>query len=203
MSTRRKQKSPAANTPHHPLRIIAGQWRGRKLDFPAIEGLRPTPDRVRETLFNWLAADIAAARCLDLFAGSGALGFEALSRGAAFSCFVDSATAATDQIQASLALLSCDTANCHALTATQWLQQFNPAVDSPFDIIFLDPPFGKKLLTDTVELIHRQDVSTAHGIIYMETGSDEAMVTLPDDWQLHREKIAGQVCYRLFRRQSA
>src|SRR5438128_11334310 len=102
-SDRRDNRSAADGE----LRIIGGEWRGRKLRFPALPGLRPSPDRVRETLFNWLAPEIYGARCLDLFAGSGALGLEALSRGAAFCQFVDSAALATQRIEQHLTLLSC------------------------------------------------------------------------------------------------
>src|SRR5690349_6524231 len=115
------------------LRIIGGQWRGRKLHFPALPGLRPSPDRVRETLFNWLAPTLAGSRCLDLFAGSGALGLEALSRGAQQCWFVDSANAACRRIQEHLTLLQCVDACVFNAEASQWLQR-RPQ-DSAFDVV--------------------------------------------------------------------
>ena len=122
---------------HSQLRIIGGQWRGRKLAFTPEDGLRPTADRVRETLFNWLAADIHGARCLDLFAGSGALGLEALSRGAAHCDFVDHSSRACRQIETHLALLeAADRGHCHPVGAEPFLRGAQQA----YDIVFLDPP---------------------------------------------------------------
>ena len=117
------------------LRIIGGKWRGRKIKFPDIEGLRPTPDRVRETLFNWLSPVIIGAKCLDLFAGSGALGFEALSRGASKTVFVDSNNLVTQQLQYNQQLFQCSDIEIHKMSAEQYLQ----TTEKSFDIIFLDP----------------------------------------------------------------
>ena len=181
------------------LRVIGGQWRGRKLAFPTAEGLRPTPDRVRETLFNWLAPNISGSHCLDLFAGSGALGLEALSRGANFCCFIDTTAAASQQITSNLALLQCDTASTHNIQAAHWLEQFDPASDQAFDIIFLDPPFGKNLAETCIELIEQKQLLRHNGLIYLETHRDEILPAIPPHWQLHREKTAGQVSYRLYR----
>ncbi len=184
------------------LRIIGGQWRGRKLRFPPLPGLRPSPDRVRETLFNWLAPEIAGARCLDLFAGSGALGLEALSRGAGYCQFVDSASAATQRIQQHLALLSCGDANASAANAAQWLRA-NPAQSAPFNIVFLDPPFRQNLLGECCGLLESEHWLAPDALIYLEAGADEALPTLPSNWSVHRDKKAGQVAYRLFRRSTA
>ena len=184
------------------LRIIGGQWRGRKLRFPALPGLRPSPDRVRETLFNWLAPEIAGARCLDLFAGSGVLGLEALSRGAGHCQFIDSATAATRRIQEHLTLLSCAAATISVGDASQWLRS-PPAVIAPFNIVFLDPPFRQNLLGDCCALLESEHWLTPHALIYLEAGADEPLPALPSNWSLHRDKKAGQVAYRLFRRQAA
>jgi 16S rRNA (guanine966-N2)-methyltransferase len=196
-SSRNHPKSPLRKSANQ-LRIIGGQWRGRKLQFPSVDGLRPTPDRVRETLFNWLAPDIQGARCLDLFAGSGALGLEALSRGASFCCFVDASPPATRQIAANLEALACDRATLHSITALSWLQQFDPNQHPPFDILFLDPPFGQNLLAKCLEVIAQNPVLSPDGLAYMETGQHEPLPTLPPGWQLHREKNAGQVSYRLY-----
>lgn len=175
------------------LRIIAGQWRGRKISFANSEGLRPTSDRVRETLFNWLAPVIANANCLDLFAGSGALGFEALSRGAAHVDLIDSSPIVFRQLQENLRLLKGN--------GNVWLDQAqNKLRQCPerYDIVFLDPPFSQSLLAPCIELIEHYQLLSTNAWVYVETGRRELLPSLPTHWQLHREKVAGQVCYRLF-----
>ena len=177
------------------LRIIGGQWRGRKLRFTPAEGLRPTGDRVRETLFNWLAADIHGARCLDLFAGSGALGLEALSRGAAHCDFVDTSAPALRDIADHLATLEAtDRARCHRQAATEFLAQN----EGPWDLLFLDPPFGKGLLESTLDILETKSALEPGALVYIESGKQEALPSLPAAWSLHREKLAGEVSYRLF-----
>jgi 16S rRNA (guanine966-N2)-methyltransferase len=191
-SNRNKQQS-------NQLRIIGGQWRGRKLSFPTLEGLRPTPDRVRETLFNWLNSAVPGARCLDLFAGSGALGLEAVSRGAAHTDLVDSAAAVCQQLNQHLQTLGTSKARAHQATAVQWLQQRGANSTAGYDIIFLDPPFHQQLAAHCIELIDQHQLLAPTAWVYLEMNSDEAMPALPANWQAHREKNAGQVCYRLFR----
>ena len=181
------------------MRIIGGEWRGRKLLFADAEGLRPTTDRIRETVFNWLAPEIAGARCLELFAGSGALGLEALSRGAGFSCFIDTSAAAIQQINSNLERLDCDCAATYCMTASQWLGQFAPATEKAFDVVFLDPPFGKGQMAACLELIEQKHLLNDNGLAYLETPRDEALPAISSRWQLHREKTAGQVSYRLYR----
>ena len=192
----RKRNAPSAEGQ---LRIIGGTWRGRKLTFPALEGLRPTPDRVRETLFNWLAPVIPGAHCLDLFAGSGALGLEALSRGAGQVDFVDAAPVAVKQLQSNLDLLKSD---CGQVSHAQ-AQQFLSNCAGAYDVIFLDPPFGMGLLEQCVPLLQRPGLLKQKVWVYIETGRDEQLPTLPSCWRLHREKTAGQVCYRLYAVESA
>jgi 16S rRNA (guanine966-N2)-methyltransferase len=199
LSNTRKKSAPKSHKHSNQLRIIGGQWRGRKLSFPTTEGLRPTADRVRETLFNWLSPSISGANCLDLFAGSGALGLEALSRGASACCFVDTAPAATQHIAANLSLLQCDTAITHTTQAAHWLEQLDPASSEAFDIIFLDPPFGKNLAEKCLALIDQKQLVRNDGLVYLETNRDEALPATPSHWQLQREKTAGQVSYRLYR----
>lgn len=199
MSKHRNHPRPPHHKQQNQLRIIGGQWRGRKLPIPQLEGLRPTTDRVRETLFNWLATEIPGARCLDLFAGSGALGLEALSRGASFSCFIDTATPAIQQIDSNLALLDCNTAATYPMAATQWLKQFDGSSQQAFDIIFIDAPFGKNLVAECLQLIDQQSLLSSNSLVYLETNRDEATPAIPEQWQLHREKTAGQVSYRLYR----
>jgi len=129
------------------LRIIGGEWRSRRLKFPALDGLRPTMDRVRETVFNWLQFDVEGARILDAFAGSGALGFEALSRGAKEVIFLEKHPNAAIQLKENLQLLQAKNAQVWAGDALVWMEQ-NP---EPFDLVFLDPPFGKDLLNPAIE----------------------------------------------------
>lgn len=195
---RRKQPQSKKNYSNqkggNQLRVIGGQWRGRKLSFPTIEGLRPTPDRVRETLFNWLAGDINGARCLDLFSGSGALGYEALSRGAGHVDMVDSAAAVSRQLQLNARLLEADNLKIHQANALVFLAS-QPA---PYDIIFLDPPFRQGLMADCLNTITQQRLLKPGAWLYIEMGRDEPLPPVPAEWQLHREKSAGQVCYRLF-----
>ena len=175
------------------LRIIGGQWRGRKLRFRAAPGLRPTTDRVRETLFNWLAGDIDGARCLDLFAGSGALGLEALSRGAHHCDFVDSASRSVEDIAGHLASLGATArAHCHAVPARRFLANHT----GPWDIVFLDPPFGEAQLGPAVEALAGRLHEGA--LVYIETGQRETLPALPPHWAPHRDKTAGDVRYRLF-----
>jgi 16S rRNA (guanine966-N2)-methyltransferase len=177
------------------LRIIGGQWRGRKLAFPATEGLRPTTDRVRETLFNWLAPHLRDSRCADLFAGSGALGLEALSRGALYCDFVDTSGPALRQIRAHLETLDATRhAACHALSAQQFLQMDR----EPYDIVFIDPPFGAGLAGPTCALLDQRRLLAEEALVYLETAANEPCPQLPRHWSAHREKTAGGVSYRLF-----
>ena len=176
------------------LRIIAGEWRGRKLSFADVEGLRPTPDRVRETLFNWLAPIIEGARCLDPFAGSGALGLEALSRGAAEVVMLDQHPRVIKQLKANLALLNCERAIVRQTDAVQYLQQ---TPGKAFDIVFLDPPYRKNLLAPCCDLLNQQNWLADGARVYLEIESENELPALPDNWELIRNKKAGQVAYHL------
>jgi 16S rRNA (guanine966-N2)-methyltransferase len=175
------------------LRIIGGRWRSRRLHFPDVEGLRPTPDRVRETLFNWLAPLIEGARCLDLFAGSGALGIEALSRGAAEVIFIERQPLAARQLRQNLAQLGEPSAQVIQTDALVWLG----GPSRPFDVIFLDPPFGVDLLVPACKKLEQGDWLADGARIYLETERDAGNLELPENWKLIREKTAGQVSYRL------
>lgn len=179
------------------IRIIGGQWRGRKLPVPDSPGLRPTTDRVRETLFNWLAPVIQQARCLDCFAGSGALGLEALSRYAAHTTLLEMERAVAQQLTQNLALLRAENAEVVNTDALSWLAKSG----TPFDVVFLDPPFRKELLNNTLALLEQQGWLAPDAWIYVETEAENAQLAIPENWQLHREKIAGQVAYRLYIRQ--
>ena len=178
------------------VRIIAGGWRGRRINFPDIPGLRPTPDRVRETLFNWLQHDVAGARCLDLFAGSGALGLEALSRGAKQLVFVEQAVAAARALEAQLALLGgAARAQVVAMGATRFLR--TPA--APFDIVFLDPPFGRDALAEYVPMLDAGNWLKVGGLVYLENEKTAGVPALPAHWEMLKSKAAGEVGYHLAR----
>lgn len=175
------------------VRIIAGRWRGRRLTFPEQSGLRPTPGRVRETLFAWLMPVLPGARCLDLFAGSGALGIEALSRGAAQVVFIERERVAVQALVANLAVLQADGAEAVQADALRWLQ----SPPQPFDIVFLDPPFAQNLLEPVCHALHEGGWLTAGARIYLESNRAQ-LITVPATWELLREKQAGQVAYRLY-----
>jgi 16S rRNA (guanine966-N2)-methyltransferase len=185
--------APAAT--RNQLRIIGGKWRGRKLRFADAEGLRPTGDRIRETLFNWLQGDLPDSLCLDLFAGSGALGLEALSRGARQVQFIEKNQRAAQQIREHLQLLEA-TASASVVSgdALQWLQQPGPAAD----VIFLDPPFAADLWQAVIAALETGQRTRPGTLIYIETPREYLLQT-PPHWALHREKLAGQVGYRLYR----
>jgi 16S rRNA (guanine966-N2)-methyltransferase len=152
---------------------------------------------VRETLFNWLAPEIQGSHCLDLFAGSGALGLEALSRGAADCVFVDSHAAAIRGLQTHLDTLGCERAQLHCSDAIDWIQA-GPGGIAPFDIVFLDPPFEQGLLTPACQALESGNWLTPGAAIYLESGARETDAEVPGSWRLHREKKAGEVRYRLF-----
>jgi 16S rRNA (guanine966-N2)-methyltransferase len=179
------------------LRIIGGQWRGRKLQIVETPGLRPTPDRVRETQFNWLSAEIRGSRCLDLFSGSGALGLEALSRGAGHCVFIDTAAAAIAAIRHNLDTLACNSADAWQCDGLRWLQD-TPTPKPPFDIVFLDPPFQQNLLVPACELLEAGAWLAPAAHIYLESGAREETTAVPPGWELKREKLAGEVRYQLF-----
>lgn len=187
------RRSPRKSTPQTPsrLRIIGGRWRGRRLQFATVEGLRPTGDRLRETLFNWLQFQLPGARCLDLFAGSGALGLEALSRGAAEVDFVELNRSAVQILQAQLKLLGADNGRVHYTSAKDFLAH----TDTRYDIVFVDPPFAGDLWQETLAALGPRLAGNA--LVYVESPRDKA-VPPPDGWQIAKEKQAGQVCMRLF-----
>lgn len=179
------------------VRIISGQWRGRKLPVKEVDGLRPTTDRVKETIFNWLAADVRDSRCLDLFAGSGALGLEALSRFAKHVTFIELDKSAALQIKNNLATLSATQGQLLQMDAVSFLQ--GPA--TPFDLVFLDPPFRRDLLPQVCQLLEERGWLADNALIYLEREKEMADLSLPSHWQCLKDKQAGQVCYQLYRRE--
>lgn len=186
-----------AKTKPSQLRIIAGEWRSRRFSFTEQPGLRPTPDRVRETLFNWLASDIEGARCLDLFAGSGALTLEALSRGARHVLSCDLSREVVNTLRGHLQTLGCERAEIRQQDALAMLA--GPAPDA-FDIVFIDPPFHQDLLIPACSALETNGWLTAEALIYTESETPPAQLAFPSSWQLHREKKAGQVWYCLWQR---
>ena len=180
------------------LRIIGGTWRGRRLRFPPQEQIRPTPDRVRETLFNWLGPRVPGSRCLDLFAGSGALGLEALSRGAAQVTFVETDAVAVQELRARLIEWGAVGAQVEHSEALRFLKK--PA--QTFEIVFLDPPFASGLLEPACRWLEEQHWLGANALIYVETDARGGLPTLPETWEVTKAKRAGAVGYHLIKRGS-
>ena len=178
------------------LRIIAGRWRSRRLAFPDKQDLRPTPDRVRETLFNWLQGDLAGSRCLDLFAGSGALGFEAASRGAGEVVMVEHGRDAAAALRSNIELLQADNVELVVADALEWLA----ANQRRFDIVFLDPPFASDVIGPCCKLLEAGKSLAEHAKIYIEHARTDLEVAVPETWRCLKTKAAGQVAYRLYQR---
>ncbi len=190
-------KAPGRHGGQGQLRIIGGEWRSRRFVFPDGPGLRPTPDRVRETLFNWLAPYVEGARVLDPFAGSGALFLEALSRGAREGLALDTNGEAVAALRNHLDALKCGTAQLVLGDAVRYLGNQAP---SAFDLVFLDPPFHQNLLQDACRLLETRGWLNPDAWIYTESESVPSSLGLPGNWRLHREKKAGNVHYALWQR---
>ncbi|HGE2233972.1 TPA: 16S rRNA (guanine(966)-N(2))-methyltransferase RsmD [Pseudomonas aeruginosa] len=190
-------KAPGRHGGQGQLRIIGGEWRSRRFVFPDGPGLRPTPDRVRETLFNWLAPYVEGARVLDPFAGSGALFLEALSRGAREGLALDTNGEAVAALRNHLDALKCGTAQLVLGDAVRYLGNRAP---SAFDLVFLDPPFHQNLLQDACRLLETRGWLNPDAWIYTESESVPSSLGLPGNWRLHREKKAGNVHYALWQR---
>ncbi len=186
------------------FRVIGGQWRSRRLNFPALEGLRPTTDRVKETVFNWLMPYLPNAQVLDLFAGSGALGIEALSRGARGLTALEKSTQAATSLQENFALLgtSPERVRLECADALAWLKT-DLELQKPFDLVFLDPPFRKDLLAETLALLEASQLLAEGAVIYLEQEKEGRAPVCPKDWVLLKEKVAGQVSYQLYQRQTS
>jgi len=178
------------------VRIIGGLWRGRKLAVPDVTDLRPTPDRVRETVFNWLAPIIVGANCLDAFAGSGALGFEALSRGAVHVVMLDESAEVIKLLQSQAEIFKTKDAEIYRAAMPQQLKK--PA--KPFDIVFLDPPFQKNLLLPSCFYLEDEGLLAKEAYIYLESRETLNAEQLPANWNIIKSKRAGQVGYHLVRR---
>lgn len=196
-SSKATMKTSMKKAPPSQVRIIGGAWRGQKLNFVPIEGLRPTGDRIKETLFNWLAPVINGAHCLDLFAGSGALGFEALSRGANSATLLEKAPEAITLLQQNKTRLKAKEAYVIGANALEWLKTIKPS--QPFDIVFLDPPFAEDFLQPCCDLLDQRSLLSNNAYIYVESDVNKQPPTTPSSWHPLKEKITGQVTYRLYR----
>jgi 16S rRNA (guanine966-N2)-methyltransferase len=189
----KKTAQKSASQGPNRLRIIGGRWRGSRIVFPPLAAIRPSPDRVRETLFNWLQQPIVGARCLDLFAGSGALGLEALSRGAVHVTFVDREPQIGRHLSQTLERLGSRDATVVVEDAQCFLSR--PA--QPFDIVFLDPPFDSGALEQVGGRL--QGWLAPGGYVYVECPAERSLAILPAHWAVQRTKRAGQVGYHLLR----
>lgn len=180
------------------VRIIAGKWRGRKVAFPVVAGLRPTHDRIRETLFNWIQQTVIGANCLDLFSGSGALGFEALSRGASHVTFVDASSDVARTIKANAASFNAsdDVTILNALVGGVSLK----LAQAPFDIVFLDPPFDSDLLAQVIPWLEINHYLSDSAYVYIEAQRGKSIQNLPSNWESSRYKSTSTIDYYLFTR---
>lgn len=176
------------------VRITSGKWKNRNLEVPDIDGLRPTSERVRETLFNWLMPSIHKSVCLDLFAGSGSLGFEALSRGAKHCTFVEKSKLAFSQIKTTRTSLNAVNSEVHNCDAIDFLSSVH---NHNFNLVFLDPPFSDDYLISSIESIHEYQLVSSGGYIYIEFNKNNDLSDLPDNWSVIRKKIYGNVCFIL------
>ena len=189
--------SHAAHTGSGQLRIIAGEWRSRKLPVANVPGLRPTSDRVRETVFNWLAMMTSGARVLDVFSGTGALSMEALSRGASSATLLEKSPVVVRTLKSNLALLKTECAKVVEIDSLSWLKQ---AAKIDFDLIFLDPPFRMKLLEPACQLLENNGYLNENSHIYIEVEKELDPLPVPDNWKLERSKITGQIGFSLWSR---
>ncbi len=181
------------------IRVISGQFRGRKLLVKDVQGLRPTTDRIKETVFNWLMQDTRDANVLDCFAGSGGLGFEALSRFASTALFIELDPSAAKQLAQNIATLKLQNAQVRHTNSLSFLEQKNS--NTPFDLVFVDPPFRKNLAQTSCNLLEINNWLSEEALIYVEVESDLNTFKPPSNWLLIKEKKAGQVFCRLYQRQ--
>lgn len=196
MQRKNKQKSKVRGSLPGRLRIVAGKWRSRLLPVADVAGLRPTAERVRETLFNWLAPVIEGTRCLDLYAGTGALGFEALSRGAASVEFVENSRLAVNTLRECIEQLGATNVTVHEADAMAVLKS---GCKEPFNLVFLDPPFAIDRYEELCRLLAEHGWLAKGAQVYLEQSSSQQIPRLPDGWELLKEKTAGNVRYSLIR----
>lgn len=182
------------------VRIIGGEWKGRKLNVLDRQGLRPTTDRIRETVFNWLQWHIPARRCLDLFAGSGVFGIEAVSRGASFAQLIEKDRQAAHNLRQQLQILKTDKIE---LIQTDAIKLLQTPPEQPFDIVFIDPPFRQNLLETCCQTLEQNHWLSSQTLIYVEMEQELSTIKFPENWHIIRDKKAGQVHYCLLERQLA
>lgn len=192
MSKRRNASRIVDSAPQH-VRIIAGCWKGRKIPVIKKESVRPTPNRVRETVFNWLQDSLPGSRCLDLFAGSGVLGIESVSRGAAYAAIVDLDSEVVELLKSQLELLETDVVDLICGDSIDYI--FN--TEQQFDIVFLDPPFQKFDLNKLLDQVESANILKPHAMIYMECLRGHLPQKLPSNWKWRRQSRASQVAYGL------
>ena len=195
MAKRQKRNNPRPGR----LRIVAGNWRSRLLDIADVPGLRPTSERIRETLFNWLEPQIHGARCLDLFAGTGALGLEALSRGAGSTVFVEKSMPAASALNTNINTLGAERAVVRHMDALDYLRGEN---SERFDLVFLDPPFATDMIDEVCRLLAERKMLADDACIYIEQERSKAEPGLPESWQVLKNKTAGNVRYMLVRHEN-
>jgi len=179
------------------IRIISGSWRGRRLPVLDSDGLRPTTDRVRETLFNWLMHDVNGANCLDLFAGSGALGLECLSRGAEFVQFVEANAKVAASLSANLNTLLSDKARAD-VSQQDALNFLKSNQGKRYDVVFLDPPFQSELAVQAIKLLLDNNWLGEKALVYLEQDSNLDVINVPEQWQVYRQGSAGQSRYAVY-----
>lgn len=179
----------------HSVRIIGGRWRGRRLPVGDVDTLRPSKDIVRETLFNWLQPVVEGSRCLDVFAGSGALGFEAASRGAQYVLMLEREAGLVKQLRSQAETLNADPVEIVATASEQYLSRPGQA----FDIVFVDPPFNSSLLPEVCRLLSEHGWVKTDSLIYLEAARARGLPPLPGGWELQRQKHSGDVTYGLAR----
>jgi 16S rRNA (guanine966-N2)-methyltransferase len=192
---KRKKTASKGSQPGR-LRIVAGKWRSRLLPIADTDGLRPTSARVRETVFNWLSSDIHGSKCLDLFAGTGALGFEALSRGAERATLIEKSEIAADLLARSAKLLEADTAHIECVDALSFLRR---PPGERYDIVFLDPPFADDLVEECCQLLQSNGWLADQAAVYIEQDLSEPLPPLPDGWKITKDTKAGRVRFVLAR----
>lgn len=196
MSIWRYCKQSLSASVENKLRIIGGQWRSRQVRFVDVPGLRPTPARVRETLFNWLQYELIGSNCLDLYAGSGALGFEAASRGAKTVVLVENNPIACRALKENVASLAAGQIQIQCLDVLRYLA----GDGKPYDVVFMDPPFAQSLAVTTCHWLEDKNWLSPQAKIYVETERMLDFGAMPKNWQLLKSKVAGEVAYRLYAR---
>ena len=199
---RSRKKTAGSHDNGGEVRIIGGQWGSRKVGFPGATGLRPTGDRIRETLFNWLQNEIVGARCLDLFAGSGILGIEALSRGAESCTFVETHEPTYQSLAQQLSKFEADQPKTQLVRedAIKWLQSVDPL--PLYNMVFVDPPFALNIASQCCELLENSGLLMGDALIYLEVARSQSELDLPANWLQLRSKSSGQVSYFLYRREA-